>query len=1043
LQVFSQIKKTLRVEEGETSLVLLFFGLAMSLGFFHISFEICSTTLFLEHFGETELSQALFVSGLIGLSLTFLYSKLQAWIPFSGLLIATFIFLASVPISLFFISTFVGVKVLAFLLFVLMGPLCIVSIIAYWGLAGRLFSMRQGKRLFGLVYAGQLFAVILLSSATGAVLDLLGNINYFLIVSSLSIILGLSLLIAILWKYRRLMREEKELRRSSAEEAGKLTVLFKNRYVTIMAVFIVLSMISAFFIYFSFLSVTRIKYPDPVELAAFLGAFIAFANIFSFLVRTFVYNKIIENYGLKVTLMLVPVLLGIFTVLAVIVGTFFGTSPENESFIFFFILIALSRLMYLTLRESVQLQTFEVMYQSLNKSIRFLVQAAIDGMVNEFAAIFSGLLLVGLSFLSGFGIIHYSYLLFAFIVVWSFIAARLYREYHSSLERSLAETKNSQFESNDNTSTYIQQLMFSPVAEDQIKALSLAKIVSADKLYQNVSGLLYSPFAPVRSLCLDSVSSDIMLTLRDELKVLEASEPDQILKGKIGRTRKVLDGYNDTVVKGRTVNDLQRSVQPSDRMAALVIAEQVNNSTTDKSISILLRDMVPTVRRSAIEVAGRLQKDEFLHTLVDNLLVPQYADYAADAIFNYSDSAVHLLEQTFNKSGADTESRMHIIAILSKIGTEHAARYIAEKLTYPQRQIVLSAVSALKILDFTPSDTQSSILHGILHESIGVAAWNISVCNIAAELDLPEYLHKALVQEVLTSQKMVFDGLAALYDARSVSYVQENVESGHTEKINYALELLDLFVAEDFKKPLFALFDDYSFAEKSGYLADYYPLPVFDRLGLLDALITRDATMLSRWTALCAMRCFLDLDGVSATDAVVAQSFSPNLVFQEIALHLVRRDNEILFNHIVARYPRAVAEELRRHEQLFRIHGGMFSVILALETLPYFSEIPSNDLLALVCSGKIVMYDKKQIFDLDSASAFSLLLHGSISYLSSGPPDVIYKPFMIISELLFLPPLSAFQAHDDYTRVFYVSGWEWKRILRQYCTIAKAASNYI
>lgn len=1040
-QLLSQLKKLLRVEDGEANLVLLFFGLAMSLGFFHISFEICSTTLFLELFGEAELSQALFISGLIGLSLTFLYSKLQAWVSFSGLLVGTYIFLATVPLLLFILSPFVGDKTLAFLLFILMGPLCIVSIISYWGLAGRLFSMRQGKRLFGLVYAGQLFAVILLSAATGPVLSLIGHINNFLLISCLSIVLGLVLLTVILWKFRGLLRAEKELQKSSAEEAGKLTILFKNKYVTIMAVFVILSMISAFFIYFSFLSVTRIKYPDPRELAAFLGAFIAFANIFSFIIRSFVYNKIIENYGLKVTLMLVPVLLGLFTVLAIIVGTVFGTAPENEGFIFFFILIALSRLMYLTLRESVQLQTFEVMYQSLNKSIRFLVQAAIDGMVNEFAAIFSGLLLVGLSILTGIGILHYTYLLFAFIAVWTYIATRLYREYHSSLERSLSEIKKSQVESVNTTSAYIQKLMFSASPDDQIRALSMARLVSAEKLHQNVSGLLYSPHPAVRSICLDAVADSSMLPLSGELLSLEAMEPDQSLKRKLFETRRKLDSYNETVVKGRTVNDLQRSVQPSDRLAALVMAEQQNTTVTDRAVSILLRDMVPPVRRAAIEVAGRLQKAEFLPALVENILVPQYADYAADAILNYSDSAVHLLEQAFNKSGADTESRLLIISILSRIGTAHSTQIIAEKLTYPQRQIVLAAVSSLKKLDFIPSDTQISILNGIISEAIGVAAWNISACDSSSLLDVPEYLQKALKQEVLDSQRMVFDGLAALYDPRSVGYVQENVESGHTEKINYALELLDLFVAEDLKKQLFALFDDYSYSEKAALLADYYPQPVFTHHSLLDALITRDATMLSRWTALCAMRTYVDQNEKYCSDSIVAQAFSANTIFQEIALHLVRQSDEALFNNIIARYPRSVTEDLRRKEQSFGLTGGYLSVLHAISNLPHFMNVPENEILSMVSAGRLLTIESGYPVELDSSPAFVLVMNGALAFDDS--ISCSFHQVSFIPDLLFSQTRSVLRATEAGTRIFAVTGWEWKRVLRQYCSIAGAASNYI
>ena len=69
-----------------------------------------------------------------------------------------------------------------------------------------------------------------------------------------------------------------------------------------------------------------------------------------------------------------------------------------------------------------------------------------------------------------------------------------------------------------------------------------------------------------------------------------------------------------------------------------------------------------------------------------------------------------------------------------------------------------------------------------------------------------------------------------------------------------------------------------------------------------------------------------------------------------------------------------------------------------------------------------------------------------IQSLSTQDSKNIQKVFgqgTLVTDLLFLPPRSVLIAVEPGARVFAVTGWEWKRILRQYCSVAGAASNYI
>jgi hypothetical protein len=115
-----------------------------------------------------------------------------------------------------------------------------------------------------------------------------------------------------------------------------------------------------------------------------------------------------------------------------------GYTPESTGgFLIFFMLLALSRLFSKSLKDSIESPSFKVIYQTIDEKIRYEIQSGMDGTVNEIAALSSGLLLAGLGILSFIKLIHFSLVLFFIILLWVFIAFRLYTEYRKSIRKAL------------------------------------------------------------------------------------------------------------------------------------------------------------------------------------------------------------------------------------------------------------------------------------------------------------------------------------------------------------------------------------------------------------------------------------------------------------------------------------------------------------------------------------------------------------------------------------------------------------------------------
>jgi len=377
------------IEEKEKSSVLIFLFQSVFLGIFYGAFDVGAHALFLNVYPASMIPKAYVISGIVGIILTTIYARLQSRYSFSRLAIFNLLFISILTVILRVLFQITESPWIVFLVFIMMGPLNIMALLGFWGTIGRMFTLRQGKRLFGVIDTGQIFGAILSTFAIPVLITFGFEQKNLLLLSSVSVFFAFVIQIIISFKYNLNQEIQKDVKKIK----NRLPELLKDKYVLHMAIFIVMSMLSAFFIQYSFLSVTKDNYPDPDNLTEFLGAFTGSLLLFTFLFKTFVYSKLMKTYGLKVSILISSFLLGIFSIVAVLIGTFLGYSSTASGFIFFFLIIALSRLFSKALKDAVEAPSFKILYQSLKAEIRYDVQAYVDGTINEIAALSAGLML--------------------------------------------------------------------------------------------------------------------------------------------------------------------------------------------------------------------------------------------------------------------------------------------------------------------------------------------------------------------------------------------------------------------------------------------------------------------------------------------------------------------------------------------------------------------------------------------------------------------------------------------------------------------------
>lgn len=893
------------IEEEESLSVSLLMIQSLFIGIFNGTFYISSHTLFIGSYGGKSIPLAYLISGGVGIVLTIIYSKFQGSIKFASLSKINLIFVAIITIGLAFSYSFIDKKIVDYAQFVLFGPLFVLSIVSFWGIANRLYNLRQGKRLFGIIDAGIIFGIIISNIAVATIpylIDIEIDFASLLFVSAGCTVATVLIQFLISANFNL---DKTEITEEVEEEISGLKIMLQNKYVLMMATFAGLSMLIAFFVQYSFLLVLAKKYTNEIDFGSFLGAFTAIIMVFTLLLKTFVYSKLIKNYGLKTCLVLLPILLGGFTIAAIAIGYGMGIEDiESSGFLFFFMLIALSKLIAQAIKEGIELPSFKLIYQTLNKKIRFIIQAQIDGTVNEFSALLSGLCLVGLAALSFIGLVEISVVMLIVIVFWLYIAFSLYSRYKESLESGL-KVDTSQAEQN----------FITPIANTLLNKINHSKTVVDPNLIISLHAIDPVLFEKEINTIKQTIKSTELqaLFLSDFLKYPSQNHLEtltHILKNPASDSIKNQATTLITEIKAtyaqidyQKIISLSNAKNNKDRITAALMIRSKYETSYDTIILRLIKDPNLAVKIEVIKTCGLLGKIDFTPILIEYLADDELYSAAYSAIKALGENAIDYLAQAYFKSNISDKSLIVVTELISFINTEQADQTLMKKLFSKNRLIMGKAARGITAKRIIPTTEKETIeLINLLNEQIAVVAWNYAAAN-AYQVNHPEMTITidAINDDISLAKEILFAILSIIYDSNSVDIVKEKIESGDPDNISYAIEMLDLFTHEHIKSKLFPVLDDSQLTARILLLEDYFPIEIFRTENVFDLILNRDSNFISDWTKASVIY-ELDLSENEITQTFLAQLFNPKRIIRETAYYKMAIVNLTLRNSILNRF---------------------------------------------------------------------------------------------------------------------------------------------
>jgi len=989
------LASALNIKPDEELLTTLLFVHSCLVGLSVTSFFAVANASFVADFGSEMLPHAYIVSAIVGSSLGLFYSKLDKYLSFSNLLIVNLAFLL-VSVCFFRIGFWLSdSKWLSFAIFVWITPVLSLIYIEFWALAGRLYYPKQAKRLFGLVGSGEVAAGILSYFSISFIVDRIGAVN-LLLISGVSFAICLIILIIITRKFEGIILETESQQPAAKKKVdSKFFDLLKDRYLLRIIIVMVFATFAMFFIDYAFLNQAHARYHNKEELARFFGFLYGTAKFVELIVKSVIYGRIVNRFGIKAGLLMLPVVLGILALGAAITGTL-----ADMGLVFFWLIIS-TKFFDRIGRRSVYETSFRILYQPLNPRQRLAFQTKTEGIFEPIVIGLAGGALLLLKLIEGFTLVHFAYILFLLIGGWIFVSLLVSREYSSALSKALEKRHlGSDVEISMQDKAVLDVLKQKLDSDHPIEVIySLNMLEKSDALNFEVilSRLINHKEPQVRQDVLKRIEMRKLSRMQDAVRQKIDTDDSSLVKAAALRTLCALGeadvadivipylkssdqhikmgamvglirhaGFEGVMASGDDLLKLTTSKEPDQRAYAADILGEVGLRTFYRPLLPLLQDENFRVRRSAIKAASQIGNPRLAGQLVNNLTVPATRSSAVTALIKMGDTALASLEKVFNSQVTDNDLRSRIVRICGRIGGERAIELLLDKMDHACEDVRYHVFVALNLCGYSAKSSQKAAIQQRIKAEVADAVWTSAV---TADLGLQEasFLKTALENEIQQNRKRIFLLLSFLYPARSKAILQANdillfSSPDERAKRDYALEIIEETVSKKERAFLLPLIEHLSPQERLQRLEDRFPHDTAGSVRRLTQMIQREEGSITPLTKVYIlylvgeMSYTLNLVGKISLDKLV-EYIIPNLradhpVIRETALSTLAKLDSGVFDRYAPELQDDVNADVRQIACQNEIKGNMTMLltiekVIILKEVEIFAQIPEEVLIDL------------------------------------------------------------------------------------------------
>lgn len=841
-------------------------------------------TLFITNFDPHRFPEVYMVSGLLLFATGILYSKAEHKLSVKALIPLVIVTMALTTLLLWITATSFNWTYLPFLLLVWFRLLYLLSNLEFWGLSALLFNVRQSKRLFSIVGAGDIPAKLLGYLAAGYLAGSAGLENLVL-VSVVAFLASLPFLFNLQRKGALNLHvehdEQAEMLSKNPTFMQVLHNFFGDKlilYVALLSFWVVSALT---IVEYAFYAEVKIKFHGDKELAKFIGTFLAFGRGVAIFIKILFTSRIANSMGIRGALLISPVVLLLF-ILTLIAYPEGGLLGYDILYVFGMMFVS-SEVLKLTIQDPV----FITVFQPLKSSLRLKGHTIVKGMMDPFALLFTGAFLWVLYRLTPDTHLRLLPYVLVFITgLWMVLIFIVNSHYLASLVKALNNRyiNGKELDANDNASRMVLiRKLNSPDAGEVIYTLHFLDKMNDAEMPEHIMHTLGHPSLVVKKEAiglaaqrnitqtipslkklLDNPSAEWLLP--DVIKTLchlESDDLDDLAyllespnKAIVSNTTLGLlssGGIEATVIAGQKLIEFIHSSEAENRKMAAEIIGQLKMMNFYKPLIGLLADSRKEVQRAAIQAGGMIENVKLLPHLIGFIYHPELHREAVAALSRFNGAVLPYLRKEADKTGVTLNNLRRIISIAGKIQDKDSISL----LQHIEQKFPTSSPETIQQLAHKGYVATNEERIKYYQESLGelmnlAALISAYVHFLNAEPSL-QTLQQALRDELRIIRGSMFNLLSFLYDRKKILDAKAGLETRDKERRANAIEVIQLIVRKDFAQKFIAFIEVDDNEDHWTQLQRYFQFGSFSYAGLLNHILYDHHPYDNTWTQAIAL----------------------------------------------------------------------------------------------------------------------------------------------------------------------------------------------
>lgn len=904
----------LNVRHSEWKIVSKLFWLQFFMGTGIAFFFTASFTHFLERFSASQLAWVMIICSPLLFITGWIFNKFEHSMHLTSVGAGTIV-LMSVSILFFQLSgKWIEADWFYYLMFAWYYVLYLASNLCFWSITSALFDVRQSKRLFAVISGGDIPAKFIGYTLAYFFVKAVGPLNmlwpaFVFMFLSLFFLNSITKLGVIHHHDHGHHHTEHEVQFVQ----GKGFKTFIKRYTLntmIRRLAVLTFIISAALAIINYAFYYEIKEGHHADknLSSFIIMFMAGSQIAALLVKIIFTGRIVTSIGIKRALLVTPIVLLVLLCL-IIPAMYVDTKSQTVFYTFGIAAIAVE-----VLRTAITNPVFLTVMQPLDPNARSKAHAIVKGIMDPFAFLFAGLLLIGINKAGGNDLFVICLILGILAIGWIISVYMVNTSYHDTLVKTISSRFFSQDEFRLSDEEVQQQIIKKIETGNETEIINILQMLNSqisNDSKEIIFKLLDHPSDNIRKATLLLIQNKNITGAEDKLRNLSENDSNKEIQYLAAQILcKDQDGHHlqkhflhhpDPLLRNAAITGMLKNADEQTRKRAeelidfLIQSDRINDKLMAIQILTEVKDDYchphhsdlyiknKEIRAKAFKAIGEAATDDLLQQTIAYLKF--HPLQVTSALHAARTKSIPVIVEALEKVN-DNSLKQRLIATLGKIGGKSAQTVLFNFLEKdPSYSGAIAKALQRSRYKATPETERK--LEEISYAYIKYA---VELLHMQQQLQSKhekfEVINSSLNIELAEIRNILISLFACLYDHEKAFKIKQGLEMKKKENVANAMELLEMTVKKELAMPFNFLYEPGDAEQRLNSLKSFLPADKIQQAEkIIVKILTEKPIAYNSWTKASTM--YVSKKTKTEIDPALIQKFtnSENLLLKETALY--------------------------------------------------------------------------------------------------------------------------------------------------------------